>query len=359
MVVCNVERFLGEAIASVLAQSFREFEFVIVDFGSTDKSKQIVSQYAATEHRIRLHEIPNCGLAEARNAGVFRAQGQYVAIMDADDVSLPDRLLREVEFLEKNPKVGVVGGAVAWIDATGSLLGDSALPKGVTLDRPLGNDELQRALLKDCPIWQPSVMMRKEAFERVHGYRAPFAPTEDYDLWLRVAEHYELANLKEVILHYRIHPHQVSIRRRKQQTFGTLAALASAKLRREGNTDPFDSVKEITPEILARFGISETKQQSALAIEYRGWIHSLCGAGEWNGALNAGVEMLNSSDWKHIERRTLADMHLEVADLYWKNQRYWKGIMALGRAVVTRPRVAGRPLRRLLHRDVVRTSDAY
>lgn len=129
MVVCNVERFLGEAIASVLAQTFREFEFVIVDFGSTDKSKEIVSQYAATDHRIRLHEIPNCGLAEARNAGVSRAQGRYVAIMDADDVSLPDRLLREVEFLEKNPNVGVVGGAVAWIDATGSLLGTPRYPR--------------------------------------------------------------------------------------------------------------------------------------------------------------------------------------------------------------------------------------
>ena len=86
LVVCNVERFLGEAIESILRQTFREFEFIIVDFGSTDKSKEIVSSYAAKDVRVRLHEIPLCGLAEARNAGCFLARGKYIAIVDADDV---------------------------------------------------------------------------------------------------------------------------------------------------------------------------------------------------------------------------------------------------------------------------------
>jgi GT2 family glycosyltransferase len=350
MVVCNVERFLAEAIESILGQTYRDFEFIIVDFGSTDRSKEIVSSYAANDERVRLHEIPHCGLAEARNAGGFLAQGKYVAIMDADDVSLPHRLQSEVEFLEKNPQVGVLGGAVVWIDAAGKLLGDSALPTGVTLDRPLSNQDLQQALLKDCPIWQPSVMMRKDAFTRVGGYRAPFAPTEDYDLWLRVSEHCELANLKEVILHYRIHPHQVSIRRRKQQSLGSLAALASAKTRRAGQPDPFDSVTEITTDVLARLGISEARQQSALAMEYRGWIHSLSKAGEWDGALTAGTEMLKSSDWQAIEKRTLADMQLEVADLYFKNHHVFRGLVQMCQAFATRPRVAARPFRALLRR---------
>ena len=91
MVVCNVERFLAEAIESILAQTYRDFEFVIVDFGSTDRSKEIIAGYAAKDSRVKLHEIPHCGLAEARNAGCFLAQGQYIAIMDADDVSLPER----------------------------------------------------------------------------------------------------------------------------------------------------------------------------------------------------------------------------------------------------------------------------
>ena len=360
MVVCNVDRFLAEAIESILMQTFREFEFIIVDFGSTDKSKEIVSSYAAKDSRIKLHEIPHCGLGEARNAACFLAQGKYVAIMDADNVSLPDRLMWEVEFLEKHPEVGVVGGAVDWIDATGVCVTNSAVPPGVTLSRPEGNRELQLALLKDCPIWQPSVLMRRNAFVTVGGYRPAFAPTEDYDLWLRISEHFEMANLKQVVLNYRIHPHQVSVRRRKQQSLGTLAALASAAARRRGNPDPWDSVKEITPAVLVELGVSEARQQAALAVEYRGWIHSLCRTGEWSGALNAAIEMAKSSDWKQIERRARADMQLEVARLYWKNHRFLRGIVAVGQAVITRPRVAGRPLGRLLRRlDVMRPNGAF
>src|SRR5579872_1875194 len=111
MVVCNVERFLAEAIESVLGQTFHAFEFIIVDFGSTDKSQGIASSYAAKDARIRLHQIPHCGLAEARNAGCFLARARYIAIQDADDTSLPDRLLWQTDFMEKHAGVGLLGGA--------------------------------------------------------------------------------------------------------------------------------------------------------------------------------------------------------------------------------------------------------
>jgi hypothetical protein len=348
LVVCNVERFLGEAIESILGQTFRDFEFVIVDFGSTDQSKEIVSRHAAKDRRIQLHEIPHSGLAEARNAACSFARGRYIAIMDADDVSLPHRLRQEVEFLEKNPKVGVVGGAVDWIDASGAKLVNARVPAGVTLHPVTANHEIQAALVEYNPVWQPSVLMRAEAFTVVGGYRGAFAPTEDYDLWLRIAERFEMANLDEVLLNYRIHPFQVSVRRRKQQTLGTLAARASASARRKGHPDPFRAVKEITPSVLTGLGISEARQQTALASEYRGWIRSLCEAGEWSGALDAGREMLKASDWAHLDRRAMADMRLDVARLYWKNHRFGMGIVAAGQAVITRPRVAGRPLRALL-----------
>jgi hypothetical protein len=348
MVVRNVERFLAEAIESILGQTFSEFEFIIVDFGSTDKSKAIVSSYAATDSRIRLHEISGRGVAEARNAGCFLARGQYMAIMDADDISLPERLMWEVEFMERHPEVGVVGGAVDWIDATGASLTNPTPPSGVTLHPPVGNGEIQSALVKYNTFWQPSVLMRRAAFVLVGGYRRAFAESEDYDLWLRISEHFEMANLPQVILQYRIHPNQVSVRKRKQQSLCSLAALASAASRRNGRPDPLNSVEELTPAVLVALGVSEAKQQSALANEYRGWIRSMCGAGEWSGALNAAIEMLQSSDWKHIERRTVADMRLEVAQLYWKNRRLWKSIITVGQAVTTRPMVAGRPLKPLL-----------
>lgn len=92
MVVCNADRFLAEAIESILGRTFSEFEFIIVDFGSTDKSRSIISSYAAKDSRVKFHTISNCSLAEARNSGCFLAQGRYIAIMDADDVSVQGRL---------------------------------------------------------------------------------------------------------------------------------------------------------------------------------------------------------------------------------------------------------------------------
>ena len=348
MVVCNVERYLREAIESILEQTFRDFEFIIVDFGSTDRSKQIVSGYAAKDSRVKLHEIPHCGLAEARNAGCFLAQGRYLAIVDADDISLPDRLHCEVEFLEAHPQVGVVGGAVDWMDASGTVLAKPLPPPGVTLRPPTDNREIQSSLVQFNTFWQPTVLMRKEAFALVGGYRGAFAPSEDYDLWLRISEHFEMANLKQVLLNYRVHQNQVSVRRRRQQTFCSLATLAAAAARRSGKPDPMTGVEEVTPAVLVGLGINETKQQTSLAVEYLGWIGSMCGAGEWAGALDAAIEMSQASDWKHIDKRLMADMQLDTARLYWKNHRIFKSILWLGEAVKTRPRVAGRPLRPLL-----------
>ena len=122
MVVCNVDRFLAEAIESILGQTFREFEFIIVDFGSTDRTKAIVSSYAAKDSRIRLHEIPQCGWLRRAMRVVLSRKAKYIAIMDADDVSVPERLTWQIEFMEKHPEVSVLGGAVEWIDAAGKPL---------------------------------------------------------------------------------------------------------------------------------------------------------------------------------------------------------------------------------------------
>lgn len=349
MVVCNVERFLAEAIESVLGQTLRNFEFVIVDFGSTDGTLGIVSSYAARDGRIRLRQVSHCGLAEARNACCFLAQGKYLAIMDADDVALPERLAREVEFLEANPAVGAVGGAVEWIDAAGASVDRNRVPMGVA-DRPLTqNKEIRSALLTYNPIWQPSVLMRTEAFAQVGGYRPAFAPSEDYDLWLRISEHFELANLDEVILKYRIHPSQVSVRKRTQQTYGFLAARASALSRKSGQFDPMNSVAEITPEVLASLGVTPSTQQNALASDRRQWIRHLCMAGEDSAALNAALEVLQS-DLKCTERWQIADLYLTVASLYWRQGKFSSSAFAAFRALATRPAITLRPLKPLFQR---------
>jgi len=341
MVVCNVDRFLTESIESVLRQTFTEFEFIIVDFGSTDKSKSIISYYAARDSRLKFHEIPHCGLAEARNAACSLAQGEYIAVMDADDVALPNRLSAEVDFMEKHPDVGVVGGATEWIDATGRGWGIHECP---TEDR-----EIKSALPAYHPFFHPALLIRRQAFSLVGGYRSAFAPAEDYDLTMRISERYKCANLKQVVLQYRIHTYQLSLQKRKQQTFGKLAAQASALLRRNGDPDPFDAVAEFTPAVLARLGVTYAKQQQEGALDRHQWIRNRCAVGEHTLALEATLELLQS-DLEHVERWLIADLRLLAARLYWSQGKFARSCLAAAHAFITRPIIVGRPAKQLLRR---------
>ena len=313
MVTCNVERFLVESIESILGQTFRDLEFINVDFGSTDNSKSIISRYAAKDNRIKFHEISNCALPVARNAGCGFAEGRYIAIMDADDVSLPNRLAWEIDFMETHPEVGLLGGATEWVDATGRSLGIH--------DFPSEDHEIKSALVTRCPFWHPTVLMRREAFVLAGGYRTAFVFAQDYDLELRIAEHSQCANLKEVLLKYRIHPSQVTFRKQKQQTLCKLAAQVSATSRRQHETDPLDGVREITPTLLADLGVSEVAQQNALAADCRNWIRSMYAAREYSVALEAAADLLQSG-WAGVEQWQIADLHLEVARLCWKQRRF-------------------------------------
>jgi hypothetical protein len=341
MVVCNVEHYLAESIESVLGQTFSDFEFIILDFGSSDRSKVIASSYAAKDSRIRLHDIPHCGLAEARNAGCSLARAKYIAIMDADDVSLPDRLQREVDFMETHPGLGLLGGAAEWIDARGKFL--------FIVENPLGDEEIRSALFAYCPFVHTSLLIRREAYALVAGYRAAFVLSQDYDLCLRISEHFPCANLKQAVVKYRVHPHQVSLSKRKRQSVCKLAAQASASARKAGHPDPLDGVREITPALLTGLGVTEAAQQADLFLGYQSWIINLSAAGEYSDGLRAAEEALQS-DWEFVERRDIAELHYSAAQLYFKQKRLLKGSLALCRAVVMRPGIAKRLLKGLLWR---------
>ncbi len=319
MVVRNVDRFLAEAVESILSQTFTDFEFIILDFGSTDQSKAITSSYAARDERIRVHEVPNCELGEARNAACFLAEGKYIAIQDADDVSLPDRLLWEVEFMEKHPDVGLLGGAAEWVDAQ--------LRPLWTLNFATEDREIRTALVTKCPFSQTAVLLRREAFAAVGGYRVAYAPAEDYDLWLRISEQYRCANLKQVVVKYRIHPQQVSVSRREQQTLGVVAARRSATFRKNGDPDPLDSAKPITPELLRSLGVSQAELQTSLFLDYRDWVMNMFMIGEYSVALQVATEVLRS-DWEYVKRREIAYLHLIVARMYWRQRRFPKSFSA-------------------------------
>jgi glycosyltransferase involved in cell wall biosynthesis len=341
MVIRNVERFLAEAVEGVLSQTFRDFEFVIVDFGSTDKSKDIAAGYAAKDSRIRLSEIPLCSYIEAKIAACSLPKGRYIAIQDADDVSLPNRLKEEVEFMEKHPGVGLLGGAVQRIDSDGKLL-------AIAIDYPTEDKDIRLTLRKWNTFWHPTVLILREAFERAGGYRVAFSQSDDYDLWLRISEHYQCANLRQVVVKYRIHPQQLSLRKRKEQILCALAAQASASLRDAGKPDPLNSVKQITPKLLVGMGVSEDIQKNKLAKEYFSLINQMYKAGECTAVLEAATEMFHLCEGEGVEQRFISDVHLIAAKVYWKQGRVFPSFLSVGRAVLARPKVVGRTLRPFL-----------
>jgi len=341
MSVCNVDRFLVESLESILGQSFREFEFVVVDYGSTDKSKSIVANYAARDSRIVLSEIPKCTLPEARNAGCSLARGRYIAIMDADDVSLPDRLMFEIDFMERNPGVGLLGGAAEWINALRQPL--------FVLSNPTGYGEIKSELLTRNPFCHPTVIIRKEVFTLVGGYRKALQASHDYDLFLRIAEHFECANLKQVVLRYRIHASQISITKQRQQTLCKLAAQASASCRRRGVPDPLNSVREVSTELLASMGVTEARLKHELAADCRDWVHNMFLAGEYDVALRVALDFFRS-DLRHVERWQRADLLVWVARIYRRQNRVFSCMLAALCAVANRPALAGTLLRSSLRK---------
>lgn len=205
MPVYNGERYLRKAVESILNQTFTDFEFIIVDDGSTDNTWQILQGYVANEPRIVLvRNETNIGLAGSLNKGLGLARGEYISRMDADDVSLPERLAAQVAFLDEHPEVGVVGCAVHLIDADGS-------PMRVRR-YPTMHGSILWALCFHTPLAHPTVVFRKAVVERVGGYDAASLANEDRDLWQRLSSVTRFANLPQVYLLYRRHPDKVSRR---------------------------------------------------------------------------------------------------------------------------------------------------
>ncbi len=203
MTVYNADRYLHDAVSSILHQTYRDFRLVCVDDGSTDTSPEILERFAAGDARVQIIRQTNQGVVGAANAGVAACTAPLLARMDADDISMPTRFERQVEFLAKHPEVAAVGTNILEIDADSQPLATVAYPsEHEAIDR--ANLQLRTSLAN------PSTMIRRDALNRVGGYREDFPWGEDLDLWLRLAEHARLANLPEILLCYRQHTGSVS-----------------------------------------------------------------------------------------------------------------------------------------------------
>jgi hypothetical protein len=197
MSVYNGERYLASSIQSVLDQTYTDFEFIIINDGSQDSTPDILNEYAKKDERIIVfHEKENVKLVRAINKGCREAKGKYIARMDADDLCVPQRFAKQVQYLNNYPEVGVLGSWVENIDEDGKRRGDWKVPSEPFL--------VAWYLQFDCVVAQPSVMMRRTVLEDLDYYRVDALQCEDYDLWCRASFITQVANLPESLLKRRV-----------------------------------------------------------------------------------------------------------------------------------------------------------
>ncbi|MBS0152398.1 MAG: glycosyltransferase [Nitrospira sp.] len=203
LAVWNGETYLPESIRSIQAQTFHDWELIVVDDGSTDRTSQILDHFQREDTRIRVYHQSKQGLVASLNQGILVARGEYIARMDADDVSMPDRLTTQVEYLNRHQDIGICG---SWIETFG-------VDTSKVVEYPCDDDAIRCQLLFASSLAHPSTMFRRKLIlhhQLFYDERAVHA--EDYDLWVRASQHTRFANIPAILLRYRVHPQQVGRR---------------------------------------------------------------------------------------------------------------------------------------------------
>ena len=215
MPVFNGEKYIEKSIASVLSQTFNNFEFLIVNDGSTDKTAELIHRYE--DHRIRLIcNESNRGITYSLNKGLETAQGDYVARIDSNDLASPDRLKLQMKLLRQNPEVALIGSSYALIDDSDKVVKIVQLPTHTA--------EIKwRLLFQNC-IPHSSAIFKKDIVMALGCYDESFQYAQDYDLWMRISERHQVASIDEPLLYYRL-PGEGSISHEKKREQATAASL--------------------------------------------------------------------------------------------------------------------------------------
>jgi len=231
MCVYNDEKNVAKSIESILNQTFANFEFIIVNDGSTDKTAEILNSYAQKDSRIKIFHKENSGTTASANFGISKARGKYIARLDSDDISYPHRLHTEVELLDKNPAAGLIGGGADMIDQDDNIIGT----------RNIKTKNPKRTLLFRNIFQQSDVMFLKSVFDSLGGYRDKFKNGEDYDMWLRISEVTDIIKLNVVLGQWRLNAGGYSFSRRREQLNVDKVIKQFAKQRRERGTDDYST----------------------------------------------------------------------------------------------------------------------
>ncbi|MBX3441656.1 MAG: glycosyltransferase family 2 protein [Planctomyces sp.] len=260
VVLCAYNAFdrIAVAVESIRTQTFRDWELIVVDDGSTDRTGDVLDALAREDSRMRVIHQPNTGLTRALIRGCAEARGEYIARQDADDWSHPERLAEQVAYLDGAPDVGF---ASSWIQYVG--------PANEPLDvreSPVDPGEATRRLVQSA-AGPPhgSVMMRRELYEAAGGYRAPFYFAQDHDLWLRFAERSRLGYVQKPLYHFRISLAAISSEHRPtQQRFGDLGRLCHSARQRQQSEEPYlQEALELTERVRGN-RISESARRNAV-----------------------------------------------------------------------------------------------
>jgi glycosyltransferase involved in cell wall biosynthesis len=229
MPVFNSDRWLAKALASIQAQSFPDFELIVIDDGSTDQTAQIIAEAARGDARIRTARQDHRGIAAALNSGIALARSQIIARMDGDDIAAVDRLRTQLAFLAAHPAVAGVGSWAYVIDEQNHRIGEL---------KPETESALLHDLLpKQNPFVHSSMMLRADTIRSVGGYRPVLDGAEDYDLWLRMSERAQLANIPQFLLDYRSHPASANAETARRKLLSARLARLSATARRASQPD--------------------------------------------------------------------------------------------------------------------------
>lgn len=314
--VYNGERYLALAIESVLAQTFRDFEFLILDDGSTDATRTIIEHHAAADARIRPICRENRGLIASLNQLLDEAQAPLVARIDADDICHPERLEKQLAFLDAHPDHGVVGCRNHHIDADGR---DCAVDGP---EHPLDHAGVLAAIAAGrTPLSHPAVMYRRDIVRAVGGYHAAFRHCEDLDLWLRLITRTRIANLPERLISYRRHAAQVSSRHAMEQQIGAAIARIAWREREAGRPDPTEHLERLPPiealdDLFGRAGVAREVRARVLS----GLLYSpACASAQGLALIAAHLREGGTRDglWRTSVRMVLMGFPLSGVRLAW------------------------------------------
>ncbi len=262
----NASTYVSEAIESVLKQTYSDYEFLLVNDGSTDGTASIIKGYAAQDERIAVLDKENTGLADSLNEGLGMARGEWIARLDADDVALPDRLARQMSFVQQNKAVVLLGTACIIIDASGRETGRYCYPTD--------HDSLLRQLITHGrPFPHSSAMFRRERVLGIGGYNRRFIRSQDYDLWLRLSEAGTIACLPEALVKIRKHPSGISNDKRGSTalTMG-MAATVCYFIRGRGAADPSRGADDRVWERFLHW-LAERMEREPSFESYRQWLN--------------------------------------------------------------------------------------